>query len=40
MRCHRGLFVVRVLSLALDLSVPAVEAAFVLTASQTLRVCG
>lgn len=39
MRCGRGLLVVRFPYLALDLSVPAVEAAFPLKASETIRVC-
>jgi hypothetical protein len=39
MRFGRGLLVVRFLYPALDVSVPAVEAAFVLEASETIRVC-
>ena len=39
MRFGRGLLVVRFLYLALDVSVPVVEAAFVLEASETIRVC-
>ena len=39
MRFGRGLLVVRFLYLALDVSLPAVEAAFVLKTSETIRVC-